>query len=44
VPAKNERQRRLMGADLERARKGQKTRTGMSEEELKKMASKKKGK
>jgi hypothetical protein len=34
VPAKSERQRKLMAADRERARAGQKTRTGMSESQL----------
>lgn len=40
MPAKTERQRKFMGADLSRARKGQKTKTGMSVEELEKFASK----
>ena len=42
MPAKTEKQRRFMGAELQRKREGKKTRTGMSEKELKKMASKKK--
>lgn len=40
MPAKTEKQRRFMGAELERKREGKKTRTGMSESELEKMASK----
>jgi hypothetical protein len=40
VPAKTEKQRRFMGAELERKREGKKTRTGMSESELERMASK----
>ena len=43
MPAKTERKRRFMGDELERKREGKKTRTGMSEKELEKMASKKKG-
>ena len=35
-----EKQRRFMGAELERKREGKQTRTGMSESELEKMASK----
>ena len=42
MPAKTERQRKFMGAELARKREGKKTRTGMSEKELEKMASKKK--
>jgi hypothetical protein len=42
MPAKTEKQRRFMGAELERKREGKKTQTGMSEKELEKMASKKK--
>jgi hypothetical protein len=34
MPARSEKQRRLMAADRERARAGQKTRTGMSSEQL----------
>jgi hypothetical protein len=41
VPAKTEKQRKFMGAELQRKRKGKKTKTDMSEKELKKMASKK---
>ena len=40
MPAKTEKQRRFMGAELERKREGKKTQTGMSEAELEKMASK----
>ena len=40
MPAKTEKQRKFMGAELERKREGKKTRTGMSEKELEKMASK----
>jgi hypothetical protein len=40
MPAKTEKQRRFMGAELERKREGKKTRTDMSESELEKMASK----
>jgi hypothetical protein len=40
VPAKTEKQRKFMGAELQRKREGKKTRTGMSESELEKMASK----
>ena len=40
MPAKTEKQRRFMGAELQRKREGRKTRTGMSENELEKMASK----
>lgn len=39
MPAKSQAQQKLMGADLARARKGKKTRTGMSEEQLKDYAS-----
>jgi hypothetical protein len=35
MPAKSEKQRRFMGAELARAQKGQKTQTGMSEAQLK---------
>jgi hypothetical protein len=42
MPAKTEKQRRFMGAELARKRAGKKTQTGMSEKELEKMASKKK--
>ena len=40
MPARTEKQRRFMGAELERKREGKKTQTGMSEAELEKMASK----
>jgi hypothetical protein len=42
MPAKSEKQRKFMGAELERKREGKKTKTGMSEAELEKMASMKK--
>lgn len=38
MPAKSEKQRRFMGAELQRLREGKRTRTGMSEKELKEMA------
>jgi hypothetical protein len=44
MPAKSEKQRKFMGAELQRKREGKKTRTGMSEKELEKMASKSKKK
>jgi hypothetical protein len=44
MPAKSEKQRKFMGAELDRARAGKKTKTGMSEKELEKMASKPKKK
>jgi hypothetical protein len=34
MPAKSKAQQRMMGADLQRAREGKKTRTGMSEAQL----------
>ena len=40
MPARTEKQRRFMGAELERKREGKKTQTDMSEAELEKMASK----
>ena len=40
MPARTEKQRRFMGAELERKREGKKTQTNMSESELEKMASK----
>ena len=43
MPAKTEKQRRFMGAELERKREGKQTKIDMSEAELEKMASKKKG-
>jgi hypothetical protein len=42
MPAKSEKQRKFMGAELERTREAKNTNTGMSEAELEKMASKKK--
>ena len=42
MPAKSEKQRKFMGAELQRKREGKKTKTGMSEKELEKYASKKK--
>jgi hypothetical protein len=42
MPAKTEKQRKFMGAELGRKRAGKKTRTGMSEKQLKEYASKKK--
>ena len=42
MPAKSEKQRKFMGAELERKREGKKTNTDMSEAELEKMASRKK--
>jgi hypothetical protein len=44
MPARSEKQRKFMGAELQRKREGKKTRTGMSEKELEKMASKPKKK
>ncbi|MGK2964317.1 MAG: DUF3008 family protein [Tepidiformaceae bacterium] len=41
MPAKTEKQRRFMGAELARVRAGKKTKTGMSEKQLRKMAKKK---
>ena len=40
MPAPTEKARRFMGAELARKRAGKQTRTGMSEEELRRMASK----
>lgn len=42
MPAKTERQRKFMGAELQRKREGKNTRTDMSEKELEKFASKNK--
>ena len=42
MPAKTEKQRKFMGAELQRKREGKKTRTDMSEKELEKFASKEK--
>jgi hypothetical protein len=39
VPSKSQAQQKLAGADLARARAGEKTRTGMSEEQLEEFAS-----
>lgn len=44
MPAKSEKQRKFMGAELERKRKGKKTETGMSEKQLEDFASKPGGK
>jgi hypothetical protein len=44
MPAKSEKQRKFMGAELERKREGKQTKTDMSEKELEKMASKDKKK
>ncbi len=44
MPSVSEKQRRFMGAELRRKRGGKKTRTGMSERELEKYASKSKKK
>jgi hypothetical protein len=41
MPAKTEKQRKFMGAELGRKRAGKKTQTGMSEKKLEEMASKK---
>ena len=40
MPSKTEKQRRFMGAELERKREGKKTRTGMSEKQLEAFARK----
>ena len=42
MPASTEKQRRLMGADLARKREGKKTKTGMTEKQLREFAKKKK--
>ena len=44
MPATSEKQRRFMGAELGRLRAGEKTRTGMSESQLRDFAKKKKRK
>jgi hypothetical protein len=44
MPAKTEKQRKFMGAELARKRAGKKTKTGMSEKKLEEFASKGKGK
>ena len=41
MPAKSEKQRKFMGAELARKRAGKKTRTGMSEKQLEEFARKK---
>jgi hypothetical protein len=40
MPAKTDKQRKFMGAELQRKREGKETRTDMSEKELEKYASK----
>ena len=40
MPARTEKQRRFMGAELARKRAGKKTKTGMSEKQLRKYAKK----
>jgi hypothetical protein len=40
MPAKSEKQRKFMGAELARKRAGKRTRTGMSEKQLEDYASK----
>ena len=44
MPAKTERQRRMIGAELARKRAGKKTRTKMTEAQLRDFAKKPKGK
>jgi hypothetical protein len=44
MPAKSEKQRKFMGAELQRKREGKKTETGMSESQLEDFASKGRGK
>jgi hypothetical protein len=44
MPAKSEKQRKFMGAELARKREGKKTKTGMSERQLEDFASKGGGK
>lgn len=44
MPSVSRKQQHMMGADLQRAREGKKTRTGMSEAQLEEMASVPKGK
>ena len=41
MPAKSDKQRKFMGAELARKREGKKTRTGMSEKQLRDFAKKK---
>jgi hypothetical protein len=40
MPAKSEKQRKFMGAELERKREGKKTKTDMTEKQLEDFASK----
>jgi hypothetical protein len=40
MPAKTEKQRKFMGAELERKREGKKTKTGMTEKQLEDFAKK----
>jgi len=40
VPAKSEKQRKFMGAELGRKKRGEKTKTGMSKKQLKDFARK----
>lgn len=40
MPSSSERQRRMMGADLARAERGEKTRTGMNKSQLRDFARK----
>lgn len=44
MPAKTEKQRKFMGAELARKRAGKKTRTTMTEKQLRELARKKKRK
>jgi hypothetical protein len=44
MPARTEKQRKFMGAELQRKREGKKTKTDMSERELEKYATKSKSK
>jgi len=44
MPAKSEKQRKFMGAELQRKREGKKTKTKMSEKQLEEFAKKKKKK
>ena len=41
MPARSEKQRKFMGAELERKREGKPTKTGMSEKQLQDFAAKK---
>ena len=43
MPARTEKQRKFMGAELQRKREGKKTKTGMSEQQLEDFASKPEG-